>query len=77
MTTMKQVQHSIFGVGTVTAERITEGGNIVYEICFTDCVRTILASAVSAAAGEPIAPPKKPTGEKKRPRKSFSKAVGV
>jgi hypothetical protein len=40
MTTVKQVQHSIFGVGMVTASRFTEGGNIVYEIAFADCVRT-------------------------------------
>jgi hypothetical protein len=73
--------HPIFGTGEKTGERITDAGNLIYEITFCDCQRTILASVLSPVAddeptatkragiGSPRVKSVIATGKRGRPRK--------
>jgi hypothetical protein len=86
MTARLKVSHPAFGVGTVTAERVTESGQTVMDVQFADTFRSILNSALTPVeesetvqvrrAG--VANPRikaTTTNERRRPRAGFEKKV--
>jgi hypothetical protein len=86
MSARLKVFHPAFGVGTVTAERVTESGQSVMDVQFADAFRSILSSVLTPVeesetvrvrrAG--VASPRVKsvaTEERRRPRPSFEKKV--